>query len=84
NQLTDTPHPGKGEVMLFSRQPIVGPLTPCSILAGQMIKWVKKTKLLGTVIVIDHKLSWSDHMSELRLSFVNKIKNHQRMNINFE
>ena len=55
--------------MLFSRQPIVGPLTPV-FLGDQMIKWVKKTKLLGTVIVIDHKLSWSDHMSELRLKII--------------
>jgi hypothetical protein len=31
-----------------------------------MIKWVKKTKRLGTVIVIviDHKLSWSDHICQ--------------------
>jgi hypothetical protein len=56
NQLT--PHPQKSEVMLLSRQRIIGPLAPV-FLGDQMIKWVKKTKLLG--MVIDENLSWNEH-----------------------
>ena len=36
-----------------------------------MIKWVKKTKLLG--MIIDENLSWNEHISELKLNYVNKL-----------
>jgi hypothetical protein len=67
NQLT--PHPQKSEVILLSRQRtcIIDPL----FLGDQMIKWVKKTKLLG--MVIDENLSWNEHISELKLNYVNKL-----------
>ena len=68
NQLT--PHPQKSEVMLLSRQRIIGPLAPV-FLGDQTIKWVKKTKLLG--MVIDENLSWNEHISELKLTYVNKL-----------
>ena len=68
NQLT--PHPQKSEVMLLSRQRIIGPPAPV-FLGEQMIKWVKKTKLLG--MVIDENLSWNEHISELKLNYVNKL-----------
>ena len=37
-----------------------------------MIKWVKKTKLLLGV-VIDENLSWNEHISKLKLNYVNKL-----------
>ena len=56
--------------MLLSRQRIIGP--PAPVFPGeQMIKWVKKTKLLG--MVIDENLSWNEHISELKLNYVNKL-----------
>jgi hypothetical protein len=67
NQLT--PHLQKSEVMLLSRQRITGRLAPV-FLGDQMIKWVKKTKLLG--MVIDENLSWNEHISELKLNFTFK------------
>ena len=68
NQLT--PHPQKSEVMLLSRQRIIGPPAPV-FLGEQMIKWVKKTKLLG--MVIDENLSSNEHISELKLNYFNKL-----------
>ena len=68
NQLT--PHPQKSEVMLLSRQHTIGPPAPV-FLGEQTIKWVKKTKLLG--MVIDENLSWNEHISELKLNYVNKL-----------
>ena len=56
--------------MFLSRQRIIGPPAPV-FLGEQMIKWVKKTKLLG--MVIDENLSWNEHISELKLNYVNKL-----------
>ena len=68
NQLT--PHAQKSEVMLLSKQSIIGPLAPV-FLGEQMKKWVKTTKLLG--MVNDENLSWNEHISELNLHYVNKL-----------
>ena len=40
-------------------------------LGGNNLEWVTHGRLLG--VIIDHKLSWSTHIKELKKSFANKL-----------
>ena len=62
-----TPHPQKCEAMTLSRGAMTTP--PDSIfMRDNAIKIVKKTKLLGHII--DNKINWSEHMGELKLTYM--------------
>ena len=65
-----TPHPDKTELMLMSRKKFIGPLQ-CIKLGGSTIKQVKFTRCLG--LQIDCNLNWNSHVSELILSFTQKL-----------
>jgi hypothetical protein len=68
NKLTH--HPVKSEVMLLGRGTSIGPVPPVYI-GNSSLKWVYKTRLLG--MLIDDKISWTEHMLELKKNFANKL-----------
>ena len=53
-----TPHPEKSEAMLISKTRAIGPLAPMQM-GTDTIKWVNKSRLLGTTA--DEKLTWAPH-----------------------
>ena len=64
------PHPKKCEAMMLLRGSFTSPLnalTQCN----HTIKWVTHARLLG--VTIDDKLTWAQHISEVKKSFVNKL-----------
>ena len=65
-----TPHSSKCEVMLFHRGSFTGP-HPLITIGNVNIAWVYLTRLLG--ITIDRKLTWANHLQELRNNFVKKL-----------
>jgi hypothetical protein len=65
-----TPHPDKTEFMLMSRRKFIGPLQ-CIKLGESQIKQVVSTRCLG--LQIDRNLSWNSHVSQLILSFSQKL-----------
>ena len=65
-----TPHPDKTEFLLMSRKKFIGPLQSIK-LGGSTIKQVKSTWCLG--LQIDCNLNWNSHVSELILSFTQKL-----------
>ena len=65
-----TPHPSKSEAMLISRRnPPVN--IPPIFIGNSTIEWVSKSRLLG--MTIDEKLTWTQHMLELKKSFAKKL-----------
>ena len=64
------PHPKKCEAMMLLRGSFTGPLNALS-LCNHTIKWVTHARLLG--VTIDDKLTWAQHISEVKKSFVNKL-----------
>ena len=65
-----TPHPKISECMLIYRESFTGPLPPI-YLGGNNLEWVTHSRLLG--VIIDHKLSYSKHVKELKGSFANRL-----------
>ena len=65
-----TPHSTKCEAMLFYRGSFTGPY-PVITVGNEAISWVCYARLLG--VTIDHKLTWTKHLTELRNNFVNKL-----------
>ena len=65
-----TAHSRKCEAMLLMKKPMIGPLN--SVYIGRdRIEWVNHARLLG--ITIDDRLSWSQHLIDVKKSFVNKL-----------
>ena len=65
-----TPHPSKSEAMLISRRnPPVN--IPPIFIGNSTIEWVAKSRLLG--MTVDEKLTWTQHMLELKKSFAKKL-----------
>ena len=64
------PHPKKCEGMILKRNHFIGPLGSLKI-NQHHIQWSPSSKLLG--VTIDNKLTWSNHISELKRGFVNKL-----------
>ena len=64
------PHPKKCEAMILPRGSFTGPLNALT-LCNHKIKWVTHARLLG--VTIDNKLTWSQHIFEVKKSFVNKL-----------
>ena len=61
-----TPHPSKSDAMLISgRSPPVN--IPPIFTGNSTIEWVSTSRLLG--ITVDEKLTWTQHMLELKKSF---------------
>ena len=65
-----TPHSTKCEAMLFYRGSFTGPY-PVITVGNEAISWVCYARLLG--VTIDHKLTWTKHLTELKNNFVNKL-----------
>ena len=65
-----TPDSAKCEVMLLMNKPYIGPLIPVTI-GEERIEWVKHTRLLG--ISLDDRLSWVNHLTDVKKNFVNKL-----------
>ena len=74
NQLTI--HPIKTEAMLVRKSPFIGPLPPLYFGSG-MIHVVESSTCLG--MKLNCRLSWSEHFSQFRESFVHKVKAMKRM-----
>ena len=64
------PHPKKCEAMMLLRGSFTGPLNALT-LYNHTIKWVTHAQLLA--VTIDDKLTWAQHISEVKKSFVNKL-----------
>lgn len=64
------PHPKKCEAMMLKRGSFTGPLNALT-LCNHTIKWVTYARLLG--VTIDDKLTWAQHISEVKKSYVNKL-----------
>ena len=64
------PHSAKCEAMLFYKGSFIGPY-PMITIGNETISWVCHARLL--CITIDHKLTWTNHLRELKESFVNKL-----------
>ena len=64
------PHPKKCEAMMLVRGSFTGPLNALSM-CNHTIKWVTHARILG--VTIDDKLTWAQHISEVKKSFVNKL-----------
>ena len=65
-----TPHSRKREAMLLMKKPMIRPLN--SVYIGRdRIEWVIHTRLLG--IEFDGRLSWSQHLIDVKKSFVKKL-----------
>ena len=56
--------------MLLSKTNTVGP-TPPVIIGVCFVKLVNKSRLLG--VTVDDRLTWSQHLSEVKKSFANKL-----------
>ena len=67
-----TIHPGKCKVLILSKNPFIGPLQNIIKVDGKSVECVQSTKCLG--VIIDHQLSWGDHISETCKNFHAKIK----------
>ena len=64
------PHSAKCEAMLFYKGSFIGPY-PMITIGNETISWVCHARLLG--ITIDHKLTWTKHVTELKENFINKL-----------
>ena len=56
--------------MLLMNKPYIGPLIPVTI-GEERIEWVKHTRLRG--ITLDDRLSWVNHLTDVKKNFVNKL-----------
>jgi len=65
-----TPHSTKCEAMLLHRSSFTWP-HPLITIGSTTISWVHHTRLLG--VIIDHKLTWSKHLSDLKRNFSKKL-----------
>ena len=72
-----TIHPIKTEAMLFRKSPFIGPLPPLYFGSGT-IRVVESITCPG-VKLNDCTLSWSEHVSQARKFFVQKVKAIKRM-----
>jgi len=61
------PHSKKCEAMILLRGSLTGPLNALT-LCDHTIKWVTHARLLG--ITIDNKLTWAQHISEVKKNFL--------------
>ena len=66
-----TPHSGKCEAMLFYRGSFIGSY-PVMTIGNETISWICHARLL-LGITIDHKLTWTKHLTELKKNFVDKL-----------
>ena len=64
------PHLKKSDAMMLLRGSFTGPLNALT-LCNHTIKWVTHARLLG--VTINDKLTWAQHISEVKKSFVNKL-----------
>ena len=64
------PHPKKCEAIMLKRGSFTGPLNALA-LCNHTIKWVTYARLLG--VTINDKLTWAQHITEVKKSFVNKL-----------
>ena len=64
------PHPKRCEAMMLLRDSFTGPFNALT-LCNHTIKWVTHAQLLG--VTIDDKLTWTQHIPEVKKSFVNKL-----------
>ena len=56
--------------MLLTKTQFIGPLN--SVIIGKdRIEWVNHTRLVG--VIIDHRLSWSRHLNDVKKNFLNKL-----------
>ena len=62
--------------MILSINPFIGPLKPLK-LGGDFIQYISSTACLG--VTIDDKLSWSQHIKSICLSFNTKVKMLRRI-----
>ena len=65
-----SPHATKCEAMLLTKTQFIGPLNSV-IIGKERIEWVNHTRLVG--VTIDHRLSWSRHLNDVKKSFLNKL-----------
>ena len=65
-----TPHPRKGEVILFSKGTPMGPIAPV-YLGSSVLSLVTKTRLLG--MIVDEQLTWVAKVLELKQIFAKKL-----------
>ena len=65
-----SPHATKCEAMLLTKTQFIGPLNSV-IIGKERIEWVNHTRLVG--VTIDHRLSWSCHLNDVKKSFLNKL-----------
>ena len=56
--------------MLLTKTQFIGPLNSV-IIGKERIEWVNHTRLVG--VTIDHRLSWSRHLNDVKKSFLNKL-----------
>ena len=64
------PHSAKCEATLFYKGSFIGQYLVLAI-GNETISWVCHERLLG--ITIDHKRTWTKHLTELKENFVNKL-----------
>ena len=69
-------HEGKSEAMILSINPFIGPLKPLK-LGENFIQYISSTACLG--VTIDDKLSWSQHIKSICVSFNSKVKMLRRI-----
>ena len=67
---------GKSEAMILSTSPFIGPLKPLK-LVEDFIRYISSTACLG--VTIDDKLSWSQHIKSICVSFNTKVKMLRRI-----
>ena len=69
-------NPIKTEAMLIRKSPFIGPLPPLYFGSG-MIRVAESSTCLGEKLYF--RLSWSEHVSQVRKTFVHKVKAMKRM-----
>ena len=65
-----SPHATKCEAMLLTKTQFIGPLNSV-IIGKERIEWINHTRRVG--VTIDHRLSWSRHLNDVKKSFLNKL-----------
>lgn len=48
----------------------MGPIAPV-LLGDSSINWVTKARVLG--LIVDHKLTWDEHLMDVKKSFASKL-----------
>ena len=65
-----TSHSAKCEAMPLHKGSFIGPRNPI-VIGDNIISWVCHARLLG--VTVDHKLTWSKHLTGLKKSYVAKL-----------